>query len=501
MRPIHTPLLLLLLSAAASGQQTLKRVLPIGAMNHDHSGFSVATHRGMAIVGSPDADENGVIKTGSAFLFDTRTGARTGRLVASDGAAFDLFGHAVAISGNTAVVGATGANAVYVYDVTTKTELRKLTPNDPNAPVGFGVSVAIDDEHVIVGAPYENSVASKSGAAYVYNLGTGRVLQLLPDDLQGGDVFGIKVAIRGKLAAVSAVGSDAFGVNAGTVYVMDLESGRVVTKLFPQSSAQHFGFGDQISIDGELVVVGEQLSSRYGFHSGAAYLFDARTGEELVALVGSNTNEDDLFGCSVSISGNTVVVGARVATKNFGSAYVFDASSGHELEFLRATGRTGDDFGRSVAIDADSIVIGSPYHDGAGWNAGAAFSYSTAAMSNVRNGTGANAVILSEVRGATVGGAWKAELDCSGHQPGLAALVLQSAPASGIFLRGGEVLIDLTGPRLGVLVLPHTGGTETFSLSIPDPLFLYGANAAVQGVVFGAPGYELSNAIDFTVGR
>jgi hypothetical protein len=147
----------------------------------DHFGKSVAISGDTAIVGADDADVGANIDQGSAYVF-VRSGTawtQQAQLTAGDGAAGDLFGASVAISGDTAIVGAydddVGANSdqgsayVFVRSGTTWTQQAQLTAGDGAAGDAFGKSVAISGDTAIVGAGYDDVGAnSDQGSAYVF---------------------------------------------------------------------------------------------------------------------------------------------------------------------------------------------------------------------------------------------------------------------------------------------------------------------------------------------
>jgi len=142
----------------------------------DDFGRSVAISGTIAIVGSPSDDDAG-FKSGAAYLFDTLTGVQLAKLTASDAAADDRFGRAVAISGTTAIVGSAGdddsgsySGSAYLFDTTTGLQLAKLTASDAEEFDSFSDSVAISGTSVVVGAPRDDNTGSSSGSAYLFTL-------------------------------------------------------------------------------------------------------------------------------------------------------------------------------------------------------------------------------------------------------------------------------------------------------------------------------------------
>jgi hypothetical protein len=197
----------------------------------DQFGQSVAISGETAIVGAAGDDVGANSFQGSAYVF-VRVGATWSeqqKLTASDGAGGDLFGISVAMSGETAIVGAHLANNVqgsayvFVRAGTVWSEQQKLTASDGAAVDTFGISVAISGETIIVGAFLDDVGANTDqGSAYVFvRVGTtwSQQQQLMASDGANGDRFGTSVAISGETVIVGAVLDDV-GANAdqGSVY-------------------------------------------------------------------------------------------------------------------------------------------------------------------------------------------------------------------------------------------------------------------------------------------
>ncbi len=279
---------------------------------------------------------------------ETQTFSQQAKLTASDGDNNDFFGLSVAISGDTAVAGAPFDNiddrsdqgSVYVFtrSGTTWTEQQKLTASDGKANDRFGTSVAIDGDTVVGGAPGDGGIAN-AGAAYVFTRsGTTWTEQqkLTASDGAANDLFGASVAIDGETAVVGAPFDDTGGtINQGAAYVFT-RSGTDWTpqaKLTASDGAAGDQFGFSVSIEGETAVVGSPIA-RVGANlaRGAAYVF-TRAGtiwNDFQKLVASDGAIGDLFGFSVAIDGNTIVAGATRADgvrRDSGAAYVFTRCS------------------------------------------------------------------------------------------------------------------------------------------------------------------------------
>ena len=198
------------LSTAAAyadlGDQLFK-LLPNDGAAQDYFGSSVAISGTTAIVGAWWDDDNGT-DSGSAYLFDTTTGRQLFKLLPNDGEELDHFGWSAAISGATAIVGARwdddngfASGSAYLFDISdpaNPTQLFKLLPDDGAAEDLFGKSVAISGATAIIGAYQDDDNGFRSGSAYLFDTTTGgQIAKLLPDDGAAGDRFGWSVATSG----------------------------------------------------------------------------------------------------------------------------------------------------------------------------------------------------------------------------------------------------------------------------------------------------------------
>ncbi len=273
----------------------------------------------------------------------------------------------------------------------------KLTASDGFAGDQFGYSVSINqtDSTVVVGAPLHDALGSSAGAAYVFQY-TGSVwiqrAKLMAFDGLAGDQFGYSVSVSGSYIAVgSPLDNHVLGTDAGSVYVFRDTSGGtwssyVVTKLTASDGAAVDQFGAAVSLSGSFLAVGAPLDDDYGSSSGAAYIFEDTSGpsdwssvteSKLTAYDGA---VGDRFGISVATDGTRTVVGSYLdddAGSNSGSAYTFLNSGGwaFEQKLFALDATTLDQFGKSVAIDSDVIMIGSQLDDDSGASSGSAYMF------------------------------------------------------------------------------------------------------------------------------
>lgn len=212
-------------------------------------GYASGLSGNIAVIGAPDADIGITEYQGAAYVFrdiHTRSGTTTesAKLIASDGAATDQFGRGIAVSGNTALVGAWlnnagGVNnrgAAYLFrglDSRTGTTSQdaKLISSDGRSDDSLGESLSLSGNTAIAGVKSHaiNGNAAQ-GAAYIFtNLGTatGTVIETVKVFASSGlkdDKFGSSVSIDGDLFVVGAEAGDANAVNSGKAYTGTVSS-------------------------------------------------------------------------------------------------------------------------------------------------------------------------------------------------------------------------------------------------------------------------------------
>jgi hypothetical protein len=372
------------------------------ASSGDIFGFSVSVSGDTAIVGAYLDSNSGGANAGSAYVFVRSKGGWTEqqRLQASDASSGNLFGNSVSVNGDTAVVGSSnddnsggqdaGSAYVFVRSKGVWTEKQRLQASDAANVDLFGSTVSVDGDTVIVGAPADdNSGGQDAGSVYFFvrrNDVWAEQQRIQAHDTSSGDAFGNSVSIDGDTAIVGAFLDDnSSGSNAGSVYIFVRRSDVWIEHQRLQASDSSAGdiFGNSVSIDGDTFIVGAYLDTNSGGQAaGSAYIFTRRKNvwTEQQRLQASDASATDLFGNSVSISGDTVVVAAdeddNSSGQGAGSVYVFTRRRNvwTEQQRLQAfDAAAGDLFGRAVSVDGDTILVGADGNDSRGLNAGAAY--------------------------------------------------------------------------------------------------------------------------------
>ncbi len=167
-------------------------------------------------------------------------------------------------------------------------------------------------------------------------------------------------------------------LNTGPAYA---DLGDQLFKLLADDGEAGDEFGWSVAISGNTVMVGARLDGDNGDQSGSAYLFDATTGLQIAKLLADDGAAGDLFSSSVAISGATAIVGAPFDDDNghlSGSAYLFDATTGKQIAKLLANdGAVDDRFGFSIAISGTTAIVGAHLDDDNGINSGSAYLFDT----------------------------------------------------------------------------------------------------------------------------
>lgn len=372
----------------ARGQCEFTQHAQLVADESDNMGSSVAISGDTAVIWS-DIDL-GIDDTPGAYVFvrdpdGSGDWVQQSHLLPAGDSDQSSYGSVVALSGDTAVLGAGADNAAYVFVRNprgTKDWVQQATlePADGIPGALFGRSVSIDGEVVLIGAYSDDSNGDRSGSAYVFvrvpsKPGSwSQEAKLIPTDNMELQQFGRSVAIDGEIAVIGAWWSDEL-VGAAYVFVVDpVGSGIWVqqAKLVAEDGASEDFFGESVAIDGNTVVV-----SAPSPNSPASYVFkfDGSTWAQTAKLTPNGGPANGIGDHSVAVVGDTILIGAPdfqgTVGSHSGAAYVFgyDGTSWvQRAVLLPDDGASNDWFGTSVAMSGETVVIGAPYHgDGAAY--------------------------------------------------------------------------------------------------------------------------------------
>jgi len=430
----------------------------------DVFGYAVSLSGDSLLSGAPYDHIGPVSDAGSAYVFRGAGPAwiQEAKLLASDGAANRIFGKAVAISGDTALVAAnddtlgSDSGSVYVFDRvgTTWSETTKLLASNGGPDHKFGSAVALQGDTALIGA----TGLSGGGGVYVFERsGTtwNEITQFAPGDPAPFKFFGEAISLSGDSALVGAVGDDAGGAASGAAYVF-VRSGSIWSqqaKLKAPVIEPYSSFGQAVALAGDQALVGAYRSDDLGNDSGAAHVF-----------VRSNT------------------------------------AWNVEAKLLAGNGAANDQYGLAVALNEGTALVGAPY--GGPWGAAYFYSRFAQASATVRTaGSNPNSYFANTL--PVLGGTYTATVDLAattGHSH--AWLIGFTSPVTFFFPGGQALLVDVFPPNvemMGQPILP--GPIVTYALSVPNDLILVGLRISSQAVhIGGGQPFALSNAQDLFAG-
>ena len=387
----------LVVDPAWTQQQEL--TAPDGAP-YDYFGSSVSVSGDTAVIGAPYKSGN----QGAAYVFVRSRGvwSQQADLTASDGAPYDYFGYCVSLSGDTAVIGAFGRNfgigSAYVYVRASGiwSLQQELNASDGAGNDHLGVSVSVNGDTAVVGAPNKSG---QQGAAYVFARSGGvwsQQQELTASDGAANAGFGTSASVSGDTAVIGDWNKNN---NQGAAYVFVRASGvwTQQQELTASDGAEDW-FGFSVSVSGDTAVIGATGAND---GRGAAYAFVRSGGvwSQQQELTASDGAADDGLGNSVSVSGDTALLAAAWKSTEQGAVYVFVRGGGvwsQQQEMTASDAVAYDYFGFSVSLNGDTAAIGAIYGNGL---LGAAYAFVVPRLGTssllVGSAAGTSSVVLS----------------------------------------------------------------------------------------------------------
>lgn len=338
------------------------RLLPSDGEPLDLFGDSVALRGYAAVVGSRYDGDNGY-RSGAVyvFLYDPVSGQwkEQAKLLASDGGPNDQFGYAVALHADVIAVGArndgdngqgSGSAYVFRYDAPSGSwiEEAKLLASDGVTEQYFGEAVALSGDTLMVGAPAISFSSIPPGRVYVFAYDPVTTKWNEEDILAASnghveDLFGSAVSLDGYRAMIGAKRlTHGPQVNSGSVYFFEYDPNagkwNEMQEIRPSKVKGPNFFGVSVSFSGDVAVIGASNEDTFDDSEGVAYLFDydAGAGEwlERVKLLAADGIKWDVLGLSVALAGDMPIAGVIGRDENgedSGAAYVFDLDEGLRL--------------------------------------------------------------------------------------------------------------------------------------------------------------------------
>ncbi|MCP4424409.1 MAG: hypothetical protein GY803_07960, partial [Chloroflexi bacterium] len=367
---------------------TASQILPGEPSNSlDRYGRAVAMTGNVMAVGAYIADANRTAGSGYVEMFrhDGAQWVMEQRLTLADTpdapTSNDYFGQAVAVSGNTAAIGAYRARAggitlgavyIFTYNGSQWVYEATLRANDGSAEAHFGYALDLEGDRLVVGAKYDDEQALNAGAAYIFErvgITWTQTAKLTASNGAANDWFGFDVALSGDTVVVGAHYADVAGSNAGLVYVYTFDGAAWNETQILQSSDLTAGdiFGYAVDIHNDTILVGARFDDDKGSASGSVYLFtyDGSAWNQSTKLTASDGQTADYFGAAVTFNetGQTLLVGAYredEAAADAGAAYYFTSDGTtwtEQAKLTPANGGPSDHFGIAVALYGNHLAV------------------------------------------------------------------------------------------------------------------------------------------------
>ena len=269
-----------------------QKLLASDGTNSDWFGFHLSLQGDLVAIGARNANNDSSLETGAVyvFIYNGSSWLEQQKLEASDAAENAKFGHAVSLSGERLLVGAyfdgkatQNLGAAYVFDYNNSNNLwvesAKLVSNEGVDQGLFGYAVSLSGDRALVGAMEDTGNVAESGAAYVFDYdgqNWTQTQQLTVPTLNGGGQLGYAVSLQADRALVGANKDNANGFISGAVYVYDLLGSEwlQVDQLAGVDTETRDEFGAAIGVSGGKALIGAFRDTELGNNAGSAYVLN-----------------------------------------------------------------------------------------------------------------------------------------------------------------------------------------------------------------------------------
>lgn len=350
----------------------------------------------MMLAGAPGFDIGEDFNAGAAYLVSRNDQGEWNvgrRLVADHSHPYDLFGSSVALEGDLALVGATGDDnggsctgsskgAVFVHQRSGNQWplVQKLEAPDAHCGALYGYQMELEDGHLIVAGKQTSAGGISRGKLYAYDWNGASfdlVQQITDPNGANYDDFGTAIDLDGDRLAVGSPGDTS--KPSGKVTLLERAgpgSPWAITHTITTTSGNDGDlFGHDVALDGDVLAIGSQGEETFGYWSGAVYMHrwdgSAWALEEKLFPVDGDNGDGNLFGLSVDVLGDAVIIGAprdeRGGAYNVGAAYLyqFDGSSWEGERLVRPDQGNNQNFGWEVTLDDEQLLVNA-YTQGSG---------------------------------------------------------------------------------------------------------------------------------------
>lgn len=323
---------------------------------NDFFGIEVAISGSLALISARD-DDTGATDAGSVYLFDAATGALLRTFNNPAPSASEYFGVSIDIDEPYVLIGAyrentygTGAGLAYLYHTGTGALLHTFNHPSPSTNDFFGEAVSVCQSYALVNAPLDDTGATDTGIAFLFTTSDGVLVRTFTNPTpQTLDIFGESVAVTETHALISAYLDDTGATDTGIAYLFDVNTGAIIHTFANPTPAVSDEFGFELALSDKYALIGARYDDTDATNAGGAYLFDIETGELIRSYFHPAPDGQDFFGYAVALSDAYAFIGAYGhdvgGVDHVGSAHLFPLNPG-SASFLKLV----------VAQDADGAM-------------------------------------------------------------------------------------------------------------------------------------------------
>ena len=324
-------------------------------------------------------------KDATSFVVDTTSGVVTFK-VAPDYEQKKLYTFIAMANNGTSISYQT--ITINIKDLFNPFQIAKISAKVPKASSFFGGSISMSGNYIVIGASKEDTDAINAGVVHLFkkdiNNDINEIATIKIDSGSSGDNFGSSVSIDGEYIIIGASGESSSGYDKGSAYLYKISSDDKVSKIakLSASDAEDWdGFGRSVSINAKSIVIGTEEAD-------SAYLFKIAPDDSVTQtaiIIGDDTQDYDRFGYSTAIYKNKILIGAKDSSRGSGSVYLFEITPDNNISQISKIDaiESRGNFGNSVAIDEEYIVVGAERENSTDSAEGAAYIFKIAADNNI----------------------------------------------------------------------------------------------------------------------
>jgi len=305
-----------------------------GVLN-DRFGYSISMVGDYIVVGVPFLDVDGIRNTGAVMVYKLSDPSYLRIITHPTPSMDDWFGYYVFAHDDylitTAIFDDDGdfnTGSIFIYRFSDDNYIRKIQPNIQNTGARLGETIYAYGDYIFVNDP---KLSSRGGGIYVFKFSDENYEMILENpDSSSSDFFGDVIVANDQYLIISTWGDDFDEyLDAGTVYIYQMSDFTLIETLRAETPVTGALFGSSLAIYNNVLVIGARSNKVDGLQKGVVYFYDLSTSLFIQTIIAPDGDFNDRFGESVIFNGTYLIVGAPYdddVAENSGAIYVFDLS-------------------------------------------------------------------------------------------------------------------------------------------------------------------------------